>query len=249
MLPEINVEGTCRAAARLATISGVLPSAVCASLLPSPVIAQSAPSSAASSPIRSATTSAPERISPPINCSAKPRPPAAPAPGLSCARRSSARSVSEAKFAMRPSSSAMRSRGTPFCGPKIAVAPRSPVSGLLTSDITMMLGVGKPRIEAARIDGRQRGKAVGRRRYCAPARIGERETERREQAGAAVVGAAAAQPDHEAANARVEAIAYQLADAQGRAMFDVDRRDGRIGQPHDLRDFEHRSRRLARSDP
>ena len=106
-------------------------------------------------------------------------------------------------------------------------------------------GVGKPRIEAARIDGRQRGEAGGRRLDRMAARIGEREPQRRKQAGAAIVGAAATQADHEAANARVEAIAYQFADAQGRAMFDVDRGDGRIGQPHDLRDFEHRSRRLA----
>ncbi len=84
--PESSVIGTRAARARSATTYGALRSSVCASVRPSPVMrpvgARPAPRSR---PIRSATTSAPDRKVPPTSCSAKPRPPAAPAPGFAAA--------------------------------------------------------------------------------------------------------------------------------------------------------------------
>ncbi len=124
---------------------------------------------------------------------------------------------------------------------------RAPLAGQRIIDVRHHddPGVGKPRVEATRVDGRERGEAGGRRLDRTAARVGEREPERREQPGAAVIGAAATQAYHEAANAGIETIAYHFADAQGRAMFDVDGGHGRIGQAHDLRDFEHRGNGLA----
>ena len=94
--PDSSVTGTPVARARSATTNGALRSSVCVSLRPSPVNAHVAPSSAASRPIRSATTSAPERNEPPTSCSAKPSPPAAPAPGVRAHFRPTALSTSAA---------------------------------------------------------------------------------------------------------------------------------------------------------
>ena len=101
-------------------------------------MSQSAPTSAVSSPSRSATTSAPDRSSPPARSNAKPRPPAAPAPGRSFALRPTAASDSFAKCSRRASIVGTDFGRTPFCGPKIAVAPRLPQRGLSTSERIVM---------------------------------------------------------------------------------------------------------------
>src|SRR5947207_6564851 len=61
-------------------------------------------------------------------------PPAAPAPGVSRTPRPTAASSASAKRASRASSSPTWLGLAPFCGPYVAAAPRSPSSGLVTSD-------------------------------------------------------------------------------------------------------------------
>ena len=67
-------------------------------------------------------------------------PPAAPAPFSSDVRRS----VATANVSSQPSTSAMRSSSIPFCGPKVLVAPNSPVSGLSTSVAATRRHAGQP---------------------------------------------------------------------------------------------------------
>ena len=64
---------------------------------------------------------------------ANPMPPAAPAPGSSRSSRPSALAVRSAKWPSARSSVATSASVAPFCGPKTALAPRSPSSGLSTS--------------------------------------------------------------------------------------------------------------------
>ncbi len=121
--PDSKVAGTPASRACLQAMKGALPGSVCTSERPSPVISQFAPSSASSSPISRATTSAPVSKRAPSICSAKPSPPAAPAPGSLRLATPIAGSSRSAKWARAVSISAICSGVTPFCGPKIAVAP------------------------------------------------------------------------------------------------------------------------------
>ena len=135
-------------------------------------------------------------------------PPAAPAPFSSDVRRS----VATAKPSSQPSTSAIRSSPIPFCGPKVLVAPKSPVSGLSTSlaatRVTPARRVaGRAEVHAGH--GRQRGgaaveHAVGRR------------PERGEHARATVVGAGAAEPDDDGPRSAVDGGEQQLADPAAR---------------------------------
>ena len=130
-------------------------------------------------------------------------PPAAPAP-LS---RDVRRSVAVANASSQPSTSAMRSSAMPFCGPKVLVAPKSPVSGMSTS------------LAATRVTPARRSRAADRSTWPTPARRRRpgverhvrRRPERGEQAGPAVVGARAAEPDHDGPGAGVHRGQQQLA--------------------------------------
>ena len=64
--------------------------------------------------------------------------------------------------------------------------------------------------------------------------------ERVQEAAAAVVGAAAAEPDHEAADAAVEQTRDELADAARRAVLDMRAHAVGVGDADDLRDLDHR---------
>ena len=107
---------------------------VCASTPPSPVNTQSAPVIADSRPTVSAITSTPGRVSASRNCSrAKPRPPAAPAPGVSTW-------VAPTTAENRASADSSRSTSAgpaPFCGPNTALAPPGPSSGAVTSHASL----------------------------------------------------------------------------------------------------------------
>ena len=65
-----------------------------------------------------------------------PRPPAAPAPGVSVTCRPMSRLMTSLNRARARSSSLTVSLSAPFCGPKIADAPVGPHRGLLTSQAT-----------------------------------------------------------------------------------------------------------------
>ena len=71
-----------------------------------------------------------------IASSAKPTPPAAPAPGMSRTPRPATSSRRSAHSPLRASSCATSSGVAPFCGPKTAAAPSEPSSGFDTSHAT-----------------------------------------------------------------------------------------------------------------
>ena len=90
----------------------------------------------------------------------------------------------------------------------------------------------------AGVDPRERGEAAGRRRYGPAIGGDERDAERREHPRPGVVGAAATQPDHEAAHTVVQQRANQFTDARGRSVTDRRGHPGGIGDADDLRDFD-----------
>ncbi len=138
MPPTIATAGTPARRQRPPTPPGTFPKEDCQSSRPSPVTTREAPLSFLSNSTRSRTVSIPGFISACRNTArAAPRPPAAPDPSrrpasgpyasiktssyrrIPCSRRSSVLSV------------------PPFWAPKVRVAPSGPVSGFLTSHITV----------------------------------------------------------------------------------------------------------------
>ena len=135
----------------------------------------------------------------------------------------------------------MSSARTPFCGPKIAVAPSGPVSGLFTSD---MMRNSHSAIRGSSADASTRASdasPAGVGGSARPALSKKCEPKGFEQPAAAVVGAAAAQPDHEAAHARIEQRGNHVADAARGAVLDRCRHGGCIGDTDHLRHLHHRS--------
>ena len=120
-----------------ATPIGVLPKILCASIRPSPVMTKSA-SLTCSASFKLSNTICTPVLSCTLGKSNKPPPipPAAPAPGCSLICLPQSRPAISAKWANAASSSFTISGVAPFCGPKIAEAPRSPQSGLFTSQAT-----------------------------------------------------------------------------------------------------------------
>ena len=108
----------------------------------------------------SATTSAPESNVPPSSCEreaqAAGRAGAGPVGDVAAERRLGqlGEAAERRVDARRP-----RRAATPFCGPKIAVAPSAPVSGLLTSDMMRISHAGDARVERRR---RRRAQATAR---------------------------------------------------------------------------------------
>ena len=202
--PETSVTGTPSARARRATTNGALSSSVCASLRPR----RSAPSRRP----RARRRGRRDRRRPRRRSGTRRRRAAARSPVRRRRRRRDWRRrrgrspLRPAPRSGRPARRCARTSSgrTPFCGPKIAVAPRAPVSGLLTSDITVIVAAASRGSSADASTRASAAEAFGRRRDGAPVRVGERESQRGEHAGAAVVGAAAAQSDHESAHAVVE---------------------------------------------
>ena len=191
--------------------------------------AQSAPASARSRPMRSAAA-APERNSPPTSCSAKPRPPVAPAPGREAARTPAA-SASAAKFADPVSNPATASAATPFCGPKIAVAPRSPQSGLLTSDMIVIESA-----EAAGVDGGDAREARG----CRPDGCPVASNRRIPSAVSTAASSLGPPPPQPAATPGSKSARMSSPTPRVSRLRDGHPHRCRIGDRHDLRDLEHR---------
>ena len=145
---------------------------------------------------------------------------------------------------MRATSSAT----TPFCGPKIAVAPSAPVSGLLTSD---MMRISQPAIRGSSptvVMRASEARPSGVAAIASPLSLDERDAEGRQESAAAVVGAAAAEAHHEAAHAGVEQALHELAQAARRARPDGGAHRDRIGDADDLRDLDHRGQSVAMRD-
>ncbi len=110
--------------------TGTLPERLEKSKAPSPVMTRSAwRARSARRTCVGDQRDARARGSRPRASSAKPMPPAAPAPFSREVRRS----VATANVSSQPSISTIRSSSMPFCGPKVLVAPKRPVSGLSTS--------------------------------------------------------------------------------------------------------------------
>ena len=118
-----------------ATPTGTFPMALCPSSLPSPVTTISAFFSSLSSCIAFSTISMPDLSStfssPKRN--AKPRPPAAPAPGVSLKLFPAYSSTQSAYCLIILSICAFSCSCTPFCFPKMYTQPCSVHSGLVTS--------------------------------------------------------------------------------------------------------------------
>src|SRR3954451_11015042 len=136
--PPTAMQATPASFARRATPSAVLPYAVCSSIRPSPVTTRSALASRSAAPVSSSTRSTPGRSSidrrcPPIVSRPKAVPPAAPAPATSRSWRPVAASRASAYTPRYASSFRTWSGVAPFCGPYVGAAPRSPRSGLVTS--------------------------------------------------------------------------------------------------------------------
>eukprot|EP00756_Hemistasia_phaeocysticola_P006436 Hpha_TRINITY_DN13828_c0_g1::TRINITY_DN13828_c0_g1_i1::g.69909::m.69909 len=139
--PKMPVSGTPISPQRVATPCGTFPDPVCSSIRPSPVIAKEAPLSWSFSPERSATRSKPDcRLAPKNAIAPPPKPPAAPAPARVGSSAGTPGSPVQSRPRLRsPSSNTARFSGVsaPFWGPYTAVAPRSPHSGLVTSQATI----------------------------------------------------------------------------------------------------------------
>ena len=121
------------------------------------------------------------------------------------------------------STAAIRGSVMPFCGPNVLVAPNMPVSGLSTS------------VAATSSTSSNRSRA-GSRSTCLMPRSAATpavdpavavRAQRREEAGPAVVGAAAAEPDHDLAGAGLDRGDHQLADAVRRRQLGA-RRPGEV---------------------
>ena len=120
-----------------ATPIGVLPKMLCASIRPSPVITKSA-SRTLSANCKLSNTICTPAFSTTFgnNNNPPPIPPAAPVPACSLIFLPQSRWAISAKCANAASSCATICGVAPFCGPKIAEAPRSPQRGLFTSHAT-----------------------------------------------------------------------------------------------------------------
>ncbi len=106
--------------------------------------------------------------------------------------------------------------------------------------------LGKPRVEPARVDARHRRQSLRRRRDVAAGGVDDAKAERRQHSRAAVVGAAAAQADHETAHAGAEQRRDHFAHAPGRACRDFGRHAVGVGDADDLRRFDDGGRPLRR---
>ncbi len=107
------------------------------SIRPSPVITRSASATRLSRLSASVTISMPWRSCAPQKAySAAPMPPAAPPPARPSTSTSRSRAIIRAYCVSAPSRRVIISGVAPFCGPNTAVAPFSPVSGLVTSQAT-----------------------------------------------------------------------------------------------------------------
>ena len=112
----------------------------------------------------------------------------------------------------------------------------------------VIVALSQTRIESTGIHRGERRQASGCRVHGAPTRIEQLHAERGQHARAAIVGAGAAQADHELPQPAIEELGHQLADAARAALFDIDRGAVRIGEADDLRGFDDRDPALA-DDP
>ena len=208
--PATRAVGTPASRARPATTVGALPASDCPSKRPSPVITRSAPMIASASPTACATSAAPPPIRAPHASSPNPAPPAAPAPGAAASGCSASgiRSASRARFA---SSTSTVAASAPFCGPKIAAAPRSPNSGLVTSPRMTAPPAGR-----GRSPERSTWSSIARPRLPsgtgAARRVEEPGAEHGERRRAAVARRAAAQPEQQPLDAGVQRGRDRLAE-------------------------------------
>ncbi len=138
-----------------------------------------------------------------------------------------------------------RRRARPSAGRRSPSPRACRTRGLDTSDmivISVAATRGSSRDASTLGDRRETAR---RRLDRAPLAVQEREPERLEKAGAAVVGAAAAQADHETRDAAVEEGAHQQARAAARARSHGYPHAGGIRDADDRRDLDHRDGRAG----
>ena len=104
------------------------------------------------------------------------------------------------------------------------------------------------RIERACVGTGQCCESVGSWRDFTPVGGKKRQAQRHEHARAAVVGAAAAQADHESAQALVEQRANKFTHSARRAFAHIRRHAVAIGNADDLRGLEHRRGAIGRRE-
>ena len=158
-LPASAITGTPCACASADTAAGALPIAVCSSSRPSPVKTRSASAMYCSSLVSWITSCEPgSNSAPSIARNAKPRPPAAPEPGVagSCFPQNSRTSSAYRRSAS--SITGMSSALAPFCGPNTALQPSGPHRGLVTSQATrkvhfLMISCSAPGFGSANLPG------------------------------------------------------------------------------------------------